>query len=199
VPLSITSILPNVGSTDGGTTLKIIGTGFKTGAIVTIGGIQRSIHVENASTIHLTAPQHGAGDADVVVTSLDRQTATLGRGYTFALPQSFDFNGDSEGGADVGGFNHGEEISIRFTIRNNTLTSVSCGTSEALIVTPPAPINNGQFSFSPSETVSMSGRILSAPRRRERSKLHRAGLPGTQTNGSVKGRARDITARGAVR
>lgn len=158
-PMSVTEISPSAGSTDGGTYLKITGTGFQRGVTVKVGGIQRSIHLDNGVAIYLTAPDHVAGDVDVVVTNLDGQTVTLIRGYTYALPQSFDFNGDWEGETAQGDYG----ISLRFTIRNNTLTSVSCGgSSVSLIVTPPAPISNGQFSFSLDETISISGRILSA-------------------------------------
>lgn len=157
-PISVTEISPSAGSTDGGTYLTITGTGFQRGVTVTVGGIQRSIHLENAVAISLTAPGHVAGDVDVVVTNLDGQTATLIRGYTYALPQSFDFNGDWEGIAARGDYDE----SLRFTIRNNALTSISCGSSGVLLVTLPAPISNGQFSFSSDEAISMSGRILSA-------------------------------------
>jgi hypothetical protein len=156
-PMSVTEISPNAGSTDGGTALQITGTGFERGVTVKVGGIEQSIHLEDARTIYLRAPGHAAGDVDVVVTKLDGQTGTLTRGYTYALPESFDFNGDWGGDVTVG-----DGIGLRFTIRNDTLTSISCGSSAAIIVTPPALISNGQFSFSSGETISISGRILSA-------------------------------------
>lgn len=69
--LTIASISPAVGSTGGGTTVTIVGTGF-TSAIqssVTFGGVASTdVTVVDAVTLQATAPPHAAGTVDVVVT-----------------------------------------------------------------------------------------------------------------------------------
>jgi IPT/TIG domain-containing protein len=85
--LSISAISPSAGSTKGGTAVSISGSGFSSGAIVTIGGVAASlVTVQGGQTITASTPAStGAGAVDVVVTSAGR-TATLVRGFTFVAP-----------------------------------------------------------------------------------------------------------------
>jgi hypothetical protein len=112
-----------------------------------------ALHVTN-NLILVTAPAHVAGSLDVVVTNADGQTGRLAGGYTYASPQSFDFNGTWRGDHDG--------TPIRFTIEHGTLTSVGCGTSATLTLSPPPPVSNGEFSLSRGDGVAVSGRIVSA-------------------------------------
>jgi hypothetical protein len=110
----------------------------------------------NSTTIYATARPRAAGTVDVVVTNPDRQAGRLTAGYTYALPESFDFNGAWEGGAMSG------HEDFRFIVRNDTLVSVSCATSGPLTFSPPPEVSHGQFSFSGDEGVAVSGKIVSA-------------------------------------
>jgi len=91
----------------------------------------------------------------VVVTNPDRQTGLAMDAYTFAPPESFDVNGDWEGGAITG-----HEL-FTFTVVNGSVVSISCWTSGLVVLSPPAPISHGEFSFSGEDRVAISGTILS--------------------------------------
>lgn len=156
---TVATVLPTIGSTGGGTPIAITGTGFDgigsgSAVVVRFGETTvEALHV-TSNLILLTTPAHVAGSLDVVVTNPDGQTGRLAGGYTYASPQSFDFNGTWRGEHDG--------TPIRFTIENDTLTSVGCGTSATLTLSPPPPVSNGEFSFSGNGGVAVSGRIVSA-------------------------------------
>lgn len=155
---TVAVISPNLGSTGGGTTVTITGTGFRPGTTVTLDGTAPSfVWVRDSTTLQFSTPAHAAGGVDVVVTSPGSAAITLGGGYTYASPQSFDFNGDWQGGAGAEG-----DVPFRFTIRNNVLVNVSCGGSGTLTVSPPASISNGEFSFLGADGLALSGRIVAA-------------------------------------
>lgn len=80
---------------------------------------------------------------------------TFGCGGSFA--ESFDFNGiwTAFAGSEY-------ETEMRFTIKNNMLTSVSCGTSGTVTFSPPPSVSNGEFSFLGHDGLGISGRIVSA-------------------------------------
>jgi IPT/TIG domain len=160
-PLTLAAISPNIGSTGGGTFLTITGTGIKgtggsSGVMVELGGTAIRIFSISSTAIGGETGGHVAGQVDVVVTNADGQVARLAGGYTYVPPQSVDFNGDWHG------FIEGEDDTpVRFTIRNNTLTSVSCGTTRPWTVSPSVPVINGEFSFSDDDGTAVSGRIVS--------------------------------------
>ena len=152
---TIMSVAPNVGSTLGGTSITISGTDFHRAATVTVGGITVTAPFVFGGSIYLIAPAHGAGSVDVVVTNPGTEPHALNGGYTYAPPESFEFNGTWEGGAGLEG-----EIPLRFIVEKNQVTSVQCGGSEAVIFTTPPAVRNGEFSIS-EEAITMTGRILS--------------------------------------
>ncbi len=97
---TVTGISPNSGSTSGGTSVTITGTGFLTGATVTLGGTPAtSVTVVSSTSITATTPAHTAGTVDVVVTNTDSQNGTLTNGFTYSTPEtvivSDDFNDNS--------------------------------------------------------------------------------------------------------
>lgn len=164
-PLSVTSISPSMGSTGGGTTVRITGTGFQPRATVTFGGESGTVSVENSSGMSATAPARAAGAVDVVVTNPDGQVARLAGAYTYASPTSFDFNGTWVGAALA----HPEsqtrvtishsDMDFRLTIQNNVVTAVSCGGVTTAMPSPAPSVTNGEFSLA---EASMTGRILAA-------------------------------------
>jgi acid phosphatase len=85
---TVTSISPNSGPTAGGTSVTISGTGFVSGATVSLGGTPATnVAVVNATTITATTGPRSAGVVDVVVTNQDNQSGTLVQGFSYANPQ----------------------------------------------------------------------------------------------------------------
>jgi hypothetical protein len=153
----VAAIQPDTGSTGGSTPVKIIGSGFQPGATVSVDGIQMGAFVLDSGTIHASTPPHGAGKAEVVVTNPDGASGRIANAYTYVPPRMFDFNGDWIG---VAGAEHQREL--RFTVRDNVLVSVSCGTSGTVTFSPPPEVHSGEFSILRSDGVGISARIVSA-------------------------------------
>ncbi len=98
-PIDVTSVVPDVGPTAGGTSVTITGQGF-TGVScpsgVTFGGVAATAcTVTNDTTIHATSPAHAAGTVDVIVTnpslnetpaSLDSSPAVVQDQFTYDRP-----------------------------------------------------------------------------------------------------------------
>ena len=83
-PPNPTAITPASGSTSGGTSVTITGTGFASGATVTFGGTAATgVSVGSSTSITATTPGHTPGAVDVVITNADNQTGTLSEGYTY--------------------------------------------------------------------------------------------------------------------
>jgi len=86
---SVTAISEKQGSTAGGNTVTITGTGFVAGATVTIGGKTcTNVVVVSATSITCVVPAGVAGVVDVVVLNGDNQTKTLARAYTYVSASS---------------------------------------------------------------------------------------------------------------
>jgi hypothetical protein len=156
---SLTAVFPTAGTTAGNTPLTITGTGFIQGATVTVGGVPNGFGVENDTTIVMATTPHAPGTVDVVVTNPGGPALTLVGGYTYASPQSFDFNGTWTGSAGLSDDSLGSPV--LFVIQNNAVTSFSCGSSPNLIPADSAPVSNGAFSFQGSDGGAVSGAILS--------------------------------------
>jgi hypothetical protein len=112
--------------------------------------------VLDSATIAFWTTAHAAGTVDVVVTNPGGLFTRLTGAYTFAPPDSFDFNGEwvAHAGAEY-------ETDMRFTIRNDTLVSVSCGGSAALTFSSPPAVHNGDFSFVGDDGLAISGTLVS--------------------------------------
>lgn len=83
---TITSINPSSGTTAGGTSVTVHGTGFLSGAVLTIGGQTcTNVAVVSSTELTCTTPAGSAGPADVTVTNPDTQSATLTGGYTYTV------------------------------------------------------------------------------------------------------------------
>lgn len=81
---TVTAISPTSGSTSGGTSVTITGTGFSSGATVSLGGTAATnVTVVSSTSITATTPAHAAGTVNVVVTNTDSQNGTLSSGYTY--------------------------------------------------------------------------------------------------------------------
>ncbi|HEX5215133.1 MAG TPA: IPT/TIG domain-containing protein [Vicinamibacterales bacterium] len=83
-PLEILSITPPHGFINEYTGVRISGHGFKTGATVTFGGsLALNVRVIGGSELNAATPLSGIGEADVVVTNPDGETARVARGFAF--------------------------------------------------------------------------------------------------------------------
>jgi hypothetical protein len=83
----IASITPNTGTTSGGTSVIIAGTGFLSGATVSFGGTPATgVTLASSTSITATTPAHAAGAVNIMVTNTDAQSNTLAGGYTYAAP-----------------------------------------------------------------------------------------------------------------
>jgi hypothetical protein len=124
-----------------------------------VGGAEAKPFVYQGS-IYLTAPAHGPGVVDVVVTNPGTEPYTLAGAYTYALPASFDFNGtwDGDAGSDW-------EFPLQFTVENNLVTSVQCGGSDPVTFTKSVEVRDGAFAFSEAGR-SMTGAIVAPSRGR---------------------------------
>ena len=153
---TVAAIKPNVGSIHGGAWGTITGTEFGSGATVKLGDRSVQAIVVNGTTINMWTLAHVPGTVDVVVTNPGGLAGKLTRGFTFAPRESFDFNGDWVAHA-------GEhyETEMRFTIRNDVLVSVSCGTSMVSTLSPPPSVVNGEFSFRGDDGFAVSGTLVS--------------------------------------
>ena len=154
---SITAIAPRVGSTHGGAWTTITGVGFQPGATVRVGDITVSSWTRDSTTISASeTAAHAAGTVDLIVTNPGGLEARLSGGYTYEPPESFDFNGDwvAHAGPEY-------ETDMRFTIRNNVLVTLSCGTSEPVTLASPLSVHDGEFSFLGDDGVAISGTLVS--------------------------------------
>ena len=104
---TVSSITPSTGSTLGGTTVTIKGTGFVTGATVSIGGNEvpsGEVFVGPETEITATTPAGSAGPAAVVVTDIDG-TSEGGPTYTYIAPPTVESitpnEGPTSGGTEV--------------------------------------------------------------------------------------------------
>ena len=158
---TVTAIVPTIGSTGGNTAVEITGTGFLSGATVTLGGATVTARFDQRfpMNMYIDAPAHEAGTVDVVVTNPTGASVQVVGGYTYVPPASLDFNGMWGGYA-----NDGSDRRVEFTIRESRLISVSCGWDEmtTLLFSPPPPVVNGEFSVIDNAATTMTGQIVSA-------------------------------------
>ena len=168
-PMTVTSIDPAAGSTGGGTTVKILGAGFRYHTTVTFDDASTTGYFLDTTTIYATTPAHAAATVNVKVTSSTGESATLTRGFVYAAPQSFNFNGTWTGYAlahpspqEAGNSSpRHSDMEMQFTIENNVLTGFTCGGSTILLSAPLPAVSNGAFSLGDAG-ITLSGRIVSA-------------------------------------
>ncbi len=81
---SVTAVSPASGGTSGGTPVTVTGTGFLSGATVSLGGSAcTSPTVVSTTSITCSTPAHAAGAVAVTVTNPDTASGSLAGGYTY--------------------------------------------------------------------------------------------------------------------
>jgi hypothetical protein len=176
-PIEVTSVVPDVGPTAGGTAVVITGQGFTgtTGAAgVTFGGNDATTYnVVDDSTIDATSPAGAAGTINVIVTntslnetppSLDSSFPVVGDEFTYeAAPTISTTNGlvpntgPTAGGTDVTitGANFGPGSTVSFGA--NAGTDVDVVNPTTITVTSPASTLGGNGGGGVPVTVSDAG------------------------------------------
>jgi hypothetical protein len=76
-------VTPSVGPTGGVDDIRVAGTGFQSGAILTLDGVAAKVTRVTNTVISATTSAHTPAAVDVVVTNPDGQRLTLSGGYTF--------------------------------------------------------------------------------------------------------------------
>ena len=154
---TILSITPSIGSTGGGASITITGTGFgQPGVRVTFGATSMSGVSAKPERISVTTPSHSPGSVDVIVTNGDGQNAVAVGAYTFADPESFDANGNWGGFAFAGD----DDEPFTFSVVDGAVVSFTCETFGLVRLSPPAPIIHGEFSYGAENRIGVAGRIL---------------------------------------
>jgi len=156
--LAVIAVAPTIGSTGGWGVIVITGSGFQSGSVFTVGGVISTVLSDTGdhSSQRVIAPPHAEGPVDVVVTDPNGGVGRLNAGYTYTPPGSMEVNGDWEG--DVEG---SVARTIRFSVRNNTVVSVVCGTSGTLALDPPVVLSDGTFSFVGADGSTLTGEFFS--------------------------------------
>jgi len=88
-PPIVTSVSPNWGAPDGGTTRTVYGTGLDKIITVSVGGSSATNVVVNSSNaVTFFIPPQSTGTVPVTVTGRDGESATLNNAYTYKTPPS---------------------------------------------------------------------------------------------------------------
>jgi len=82
-PLSIGYLSPATGPVAGGTTVTIRGSGFESGATVSLGGVETSATYVDSSTLQFVTPSGSAGGARISIKNPDGTSYVLDAGFTY--------------------------------------------------------------------------------------------------------------------
>jgi hypothetical protein len=147
---TVTAISPTTGSTSGGASVTVTGTGFLAGARLSLGGSPAtSVAVVSSTSLTAVTPAHSEGAVDVVVTNSDGQAGTLRGGYTFVAPAPpppaaptvtaiSPSSGSTSGGASVTVTGTGFQAGARLSLGGSPATSVTVVSSTSLSAVTPA-------------------------------------------------------------
>jgi hypothetical protein len=152
-PPTVSSIAPAQGTSAGGTTVTLGGSGFVAPVTVTFGAASATVVSSGASTVTVVTPPHAAGVVPVVLKNVDTQSSTLVSGFTFTAPAvvpppSFTgmtpASGPTSGGTTVALAGADFDVGASVTFGGQVATVVS-RTTTTLTVTAPAhaagPVN----------------------------------------------------------
>jgi alpha-tubulin suppressor-like RCC1 family protein len=106
---TVDSVSPGFGTSLGGDSITVLGSGFQTGAIASIGGIPcaNTIYVSSGEVTCITAGGVPAGAEDLYVFNLDGQDGFLAGAFMYVLGPApdatsvFPVDGSSSGGTDI--------------------------------------------------------------------------------------------------
>lgn len=122
---AVSSVSPNSGPVTGGTTVKILGSGFQSGASVTFGGIAAtSVTLVSSTELQAVSPVSPAGTVSIGVTNTDLQGATLASAFAYYHTVTLSWTDSSSG---VSGYNvyRGSTSGGPYTRLNSNLISAT--------------------------------------------------------------------------
>ena len=139
----IGTIVPNSGTTAGGTPITITGLAFAAGATVTVGGQPcTGVSVTPTTSITCTTPAGTAGAANVVVTNLDETSTTSTGGFTYiSAPSITSISpsvGDSTGATSITITGTEFAAGVTVTVGGQPCTPVVVVSSTSITCTTPA-------------------------------------------------------------
>jgi phosphatidylserine/phosphatidylglycerophosphate/cardiolipin synthase-like enzyme len=148
-PPSVVSTAPSSGSVNGGTTITVKGSGFNTGAVVSVGGtLCTTIIVLDSSTITANTPAHALGSADVVVTNMDGQSDTLAGGFNYVAAPAPSISSVAPNAGSVAGgggitINGSNFVFGAKVLVGNALATVQTTTGSYIYATAPSATQPG--------------------------------------------------------
>ena len=83
---AVTSVAPNTGTFDAETFVRVFGSGFESGATLTVDGVATPAAWLSSSSLSATLPKHAVGRVDLVVTNPGGQTSRLTGGFQYVVP-----------------------------------------------------------------------------------------------------------------
>ena len=84
-PLTVTAVSPTTGAANFASQINVAGTGFLSGATLTLDGLAATVTSVTSTRILGKTPVHAAGTVDVVVTNPGGQRAALTGSYTYEI------------------------------------------------------------------------------------------------------------------
>jgi hypothetical protein len=142
-PPTVSGVSPASGPTAGGTLLTISGTGFLTGATVTVGvSAASNVSVQSATTITTLSPAGPAGSAAVTVINPDGQSSTAATGFLYVAPPTIigvtPSSGPSAGGTAVTISGSNFTAGATVTVGSAAATGVTVVNSSTISAVTPA-------------------------------------------------------------
>ena len=146
---SVGGVSPTIGSSAGGTTVSISGSGFVSPMIVTFGGIPAtSVTVVNSNLITAVTPPNSVGVVSVLVSSPSGAVGGMNAGFTYELawprvtaisPSTGALAGGTTLTITGTGFSPGATVTIN-GVAAPTVSAVS--PTQIVVTTPPGPSGN---------------------------------------------------------
>lgn len=157
---TITSLLPNRGSTKGHTNVIINGTNFQSGIAVRFGDVA-ALDVDRTSANNLIAetPPQAAGVVNVVVTNPDGQSATRNSAYTYVEPEPQVLSVSPDNGPTAGGTNitvHGVDFKSGATVKIGSRSALNVVFLSATTLSAVTPIGPADVMSTKSEDVTVT-------------------------------------------
>ncbi|MCI0342029.1 MAG: IPT/TIG domain-containing protein [Planctomycetales bacterium] len=140
---TVTAVSPASGPVAGGTLITVSGTGFQTGAAVSIGfNPATSVTVLSAGTLTCVTPPGSAGATFVMVVNPDSQAGSLSNGFTYLGPPTISSvtpaSGPPAGGQTVTIAGAGFQPGATVLFGGNAATSVTVASTTSLACVTPA-------------------------------------------------------------
>lgn len=152
-PPTVTACSPNTGSTAGGTSVTVTGTGFTTTAATTVkfgANNATGVNVTSATTLSCITPAAAAGGGVAVQVVNQNGTGSLTNGFVYTLPAGTPTltslapaTGPTSGGSLLvaTGTNFNLTTRFRFGATTFALASITLSPTQAIVVSPAAAVS----------------------------------------------------------